>query len=520
MNKIKQILSVVAVCAMIGVAAQVPQKINYQTVVRSSATGNPVAANTPVVLRFTIHDDNALGATVYTETTGTLTTNQFGLINTALGLSANLSSVDWSTGTKWLQVEADINNTGTFADMGTSQLNAVPYALYAANAPVSFSGTGTINYVPKFVGSSIVGNSNIFDNGNSIMLGGVTNAANTANVYIAYPNYNSLKAALEVNGPNSWIGFKDNNDINGYIQQNGSVLRIASYAGALQLLSSAAVRMTISPSGQIGVGTASPNADFEVGTSSGMRAAGIFSNASNAPSFSSGDTGTLSVYNNYSGSNYAYALTSRISSNAGYAAYFNAKYCGLRIDVLGGSSLNGYGGYFSVSNSSTTNYACTGTANGSSSTNYGVYGTASGGTSNYGVYCAGNGIYSGTWSSTSDLRLKKDISYLNGGLSTVMKLKPASYQFKTDDPTFKSMNLATGLHYGLIAQELEQVVPSVVSNNVHVAPDDPKNKIEYKGVNYTELIPIMINAIQEQQGEIGELKEKIKTLQLQLNAAK
>ncbi|MFM2305805.1 MAG: hypothetical protein RLZZ367_474, partial [Bacteroidota bacterium] len=145
MNKIKKILSVVAVCAMIGVAAQVPQKINYQTVVRSSATGNPVAANTPVVLRFTIHDDNALGATVYTETTGTLTTNQFGLINTALGLSANLSSVDWSTGTKWLQVEADINNTGTFADMGTSQLNAVPYALYAANAPVSFSGTGTIN---------------------------------------------------------------------------------------------------------------------------------------------------------------------------------------------------------------------------------------------------------------------------------------------------------------------------------------------------------------------------------------
>ncbi|MFN8321448.1 MAG: hypothetical protein U0T74_02200 [Chitinophagales bacterium] len=111
--------------------AQAPQQLNYQAVVRNAA-GQPVANNTPVKLRFTIHDGSPTGTAVYSETINALA-NQFGLVNVQIGSVSNLSTVNWGSGAKYLQVETDINNTSTFTDMGTSQLLSVPYALFAGN---------------------------------------------------------------------------------------------------------------------------------------------------------------------------------------------------------------------------------------------------------------------------------------------------------------------------------------------------------------------------------------------------
>lgn len=113
------------------VLAQSPQRMNYQAVVRNNA-GTPVI-NTPVSLRFTIHDGSATGTAVFTETQID-TTNQFGLVNVEIGALNNLAIVSWGLGAKYLQVEVSINNTGTYTDMGSSQLISVPYALYAANS--------------------------------------------------------------------------------------------------------------------------------------------------------------------------------------------------------------------------------------------------------------------------------------------------------------------------------------------------------------------------------------------------
>ena len=118
--------------------AQAPQQMNYQAVVRG-ISGNPVANSTPVKLRFTIHDGSAGGSSVFTETINT-TANQFGLVNVQIGSVANLGTVNWGSGTKFLQVETDVNNAGLFTDMGTSQLLSVPYALYAANSPAGATG--------------------------------------------------------------------------------------------------------------------------------------------------------------------------------------------------------------------------------------------------------------------------------------------------------------------------------------------------------------------------------------------
>ena len=118
--------------------AQAPEKMNYQAIVRN-ASGQPVAGGTLVTLRFNLHDVTANGAVVFTETIHD-TANQFGLVTAQIGGNSNLAAVNWGTGPKFLQVETDINNTGNFADMGTSQLVSVPYALYAANSAAGPQG--------------------------------------------------------------------------------------------------------------------------------------------------------------------------------------------------------------------------------------------------------------------------------------------------------------------------------------------------------------------------------------------
>jgi hypothetical protein len=93
---------------------------------------------------------------------------------------------------------------------------------------------------------------------------------------------------------------------------------------------------------------------------------------------------------------------------------------------------------------------------------------------------------------TSDLRLKNNISNLNYGLDEVLKLRPVSYSWKSD-PSSKKI--------GLIAQEVQKIVPEVVTDG------------DYLGMNYGELVPVLINAIQEQQKTIQALEEKLKVLE-------
>ena len=85
---------------------------------------------------------SAVGTPVYTETIST-DANQFGLVNVQIGSGGNLSVINWANGSMYLQVAVELNNTGGYVDMGTSQLISVPYALFAANsAPGPAGATG------------------------------------------------------------------------------------------------------------------------------------------------------------------------------------------------------------------------------------------------------------------------------------------------------------------------------------------------------------------------------------------
>ena len=91
------------------------------------------------------------------------------------------------------------------------------------------------------------------------------------------------------------------------------------------------------------------------------------------------------------------------------------------------------------------------------------------------------------------------------------------------------MNLPDGLHYGLIADEVQQVLPGAVKKAVQPAEyenHDEKNgkklndEVEFNAVNYSEMIPLLIGAVKEQQAMITDLQKKIVILKTEIENLK
>ncbi|MCD4697997.1 MAG: hypothetical protein K8S16_17370, partial [Bacteroidales bacterium] len=132
MHKITTTL--LAVLSALVLFAQSPQAFKYQSVVRDNA--GEIMANQSVKFRISIRTSSAGGAVVYQETHPVIT-NGFGLANLNIGegtpVSGTFISIDWGTGTKFMEVELDPSGGSSYLSMGTSQLISVPYALYSEN---------------------------------------------------------------------------------------------------------------------------------------------------------------------------------------------------------------------------------------------------------------------------------------------------------------------------------------------------------------------------------------------------
>jgi hypothetical protein len=190
---------------------------------------------------------------------------------------------------------------------------------------------------------------------------------------------------------------------------------------------------------------------------------------------------------------------------------------GFGIGVYGEGNFTG-GRFFNNGGSySAATYGVYGFSNGSTGIRYGIYGSASGGTINYGLFCNGNGAYTGTWSMVSDRKFKTNIQPFTNALDKVMQVNVKSFEMKRDE--YPSMNFAKGTQFGFIAQELQNVFPELVENGA--APGKKKEEmIEYLGVNYIGLIPVLTKAIQEQQELIKKQQQQIDELYKLLNEKK
>jgi uncharacterized protein (TIGR02145 family) len=125
----KKIFTIIAVVILTtSVFAQVPQKMNYQAVIRDA--GNTLITNHAVGMQISILQGSATGTPVYIETQ-TPTTNANGLVTIEIGEGTGFDAINWSNGPFFIKTETDPTGGTSYTITGTSQLSSVPYALYA-----------------------------------------------------------------------------------------------------------------------------------------------------------------------------------------------------------------------------------------------------------------------------------------------------------------------------------------------------------------------------------------------------
>ena len=104
----------------------------------------------------------------------------------------------------------------------------------------------------------------------------------------------------------------------------------------------------------------------------------------------------------------------------------------------------------------------------------------------------------------SDVNAKTNINTLSNGLTTIKKLRGVTFNWKNDGMSLnKPQSTSKKLEYGLIAQEIEKVVPDLVITN-----DSTKGKM----VSYTGIIPILIEAIKDLSEQVEDQKKQIESL--------
>jgi hypothetical protein len=107
-----------------------------------------------------------------------------------------------------------------------------------------------------------------------------------------------------------------------------------------------------------------------------------------------------------------------------------------------------------------------------------------------------------SWSAISDMRLKTVTGTYTNALQDIAKIQAIKFTWKHDQSGTPQV--------GVSAQSVQLVVPEAVSTSRNIAtPDD---ETEYLSVRYTELIPLMIASIQEQQAMIVALKAEVDAL--------
>jgi hypothetical protein len=94
---------------------------------------------------------------------------------------------------------------------------------------------------------------------------------------------------------------------------------------------------------------------------------------------------------------------------------------------------------------------------------------------------------------TSDSTLKENIATITSALEKVKQLRGVSYQWKASDKDKNENKI------GLIAQEVEKVIPEVIQTS-------PEGQ---KAISYSKLVALLIEAIKDQQIQIEELKVQI-----------
>lgn len=121
---------------------------------------------------------------------------------------------------------------------------------------------------------------------------------------------------------------------------------------------------------------------------------------------------------------------------------------------------------------------------------------------------------------TSDARQKENVQPLEYGLNEVMALEPVRYQWRRDQiGTTTIPDSQKKQKIGFLAQDVENVVREVVYKYDWDVTDEAypdryeREEMPVMGMNYGEMVPVLVNAIKEQQAQIQQLEQRIAELE-------
>ena len=304
---------------------------------------------------------------------------------------------------------------------------------------------------------------------------------------------------------------------------------------------------------RVGIGTATPEAKLHVKKAvvidPGNDRAALFHNPNGAIS-SIGAQGwadagihNIGVYGLAENANRLYGVWGEARNSGGGAygvraeAYDAITPTGLYASAIGGSTAYGVEGL--ASGGALLNHGIagsayggeqaigvSGTASSGSSANFGVYGRAVGTNAWAGwfdgdIWVQNTGFFTNGAATISDENLKTGIEDVLGALATVIQLEPKTYTFNSAD--YPMMNLSAAPQIGLLAQDVEEVVPEAVQSAVYPAQFDSLGNetsaaFPLKAIDYNKLIPLLIGAVKELSEQNVQMQEQVAAVQQQLAA--
>jgi hypothetical protein len=413
--------------------------------------------------------------------------NTFALDTTAYYPASNPNGYTSNTGTVTSVAALTIGTTGT--DISSSVATGTTTPVITLNIPTASATnrgalsaadwatfnskqnafTGTTNYIPKFTGTSTIGNSILFNGAAGIGINTATPRASldvVGNIYSndvwIQDNYNLLFGDLTAGASSTYIYGVGGSGTN-YLgfATNGSE--------AARILASRQLKLNAYTSTSSFTGTAAGYLAFD---SSGN----ILSVA--APSGGVTGSGTTGYLTKFTGST---AVGNSIMSESGTTVTVAGN---ISVTASGGNGVNT--GVISrdvtAARSSNTGVIYLG----SDGAHYLYFDSANYQLPTGGLYVGGL-VSCTSLTETSSERYKENIVTLDGSLNKVLNLRGVSYDRK--DTKQKEI--------GVIAEEVEKIIPEVIKYN-----DD--NQVD--SVSYGRLTAILIEAIKEQQKQIDELK--------------
>jgi hypothetical protein len=392
-----------------------------------------------------------------------------------------------------------------------------------ATAPLT-----TTNYILKATGTTI-GNSLIFDNGTNVGIGNTNttyklDVSGTGNFTgaltaagLTLTTAGSTSAIISGTGTNVYSSLSLTNTTTGYgydIGFGGSA-SIAPNSFYIYGGSSASVKFLINSSGNVGIGTSSPQINLNLLTSgttfsttttySSSTSRGILleqqnglGNNGNAIWFnnsglysaiastreSAGDWGTdLRFYTHPTVTTNQYDVTERMRITSGGDL------------LIGATSIIQSAKVLLVFDGSTKNARVTQTTVGGTGSNFDIFVNSANGVCGY---IQQNGTTTVNYSNSSDYRLKENVLPIQNAIDRLSKINAVTYTWKDTDNEQGE---------GFIAHELQEVVPLAVTGIKDAMNQD--GTIKAQGIDYAKLTPLLVAAVQELSKQNDELSNRL-----------